>query len=130
MSGPNVRLADPLKSQAAALARSQGLSLNALVAIAVRNHLDSHQAGAGSDAAIAAPTQSLLAGVPGKALRIVQKSGSADLALRLDCPRRFKPSGLLGRDFFVEWRRSTDSRWYRDCDPRRIDLDEKKGVLA
>ncbi|MET7140084.1 hypothetical protein M3S04_03870 [Xanthomonas sp. PPL139] len=39
-TAPNVRLVDPLKTQAAARAKQLGISLNALVAIAVRQYLD------------------------------------------------------------------------------------------
>ncbi|WP_420009819.1 hypothetical protein [Xanthomonas sacchari] len=39
-TAPNVRLVDPLKTQAATRAKQLGISLNALVAIAVRQYLD------------------------------------------------------------------------------------------
>ncbi|MCW0379671.1 hypothetical protein NB697_002517 [Xanthomonas sacchari] len=39
-TAPNVRLVDPLKTQAAAKAKDLGISLNALVALAVRQYLD------------------------------------------------------------------------------------------
>lgn len=43
MTGPNVRVADPLRGEAAAFARSLGISLSALVAVAVRDYLDARQ---------------------------------------------------------------------------------------
>ncbi|QNH21311.1 hypothetical protein HEP73_02229 [Xanthomonas sp. GW] len=39
-TAPNVRLVDPLKTQAAAKAKDLGISLNALVSLAVRQYLD------------------------------------------------------------------------------------------
>ncbi|UKE52511.1 hypothetical protein KCU57_09810 [Xanthomonas translucens] len=39
-TAPNVRLVDPLKTQAAAKAKGLGISLNALVSLAVRQYLD------------------------------------------------------------------------------------------
>jgi len=43
-TAPNVRLVDPLKTQAAAMAKDLGISLNALVAFAVRQYLDGQAA--------------------------------------------------------------------------------------
>ena len=43
MSGPNVRLSDPLRGEAVAFARSIGISLSALVAVSVRDYLDARQ---------------------------------------------------------------------------------------
>ncbi|MBD4100507.1 toxin-antitoxin system HicB family antitoxin [Xanthomonas citri pv. citri] len=39
-TAPNVRLVEPLKSEASAKAKSLGISLNALVSMAVRQYLD------------------------------------------------------------------------------------------
>jgi hypothetical protein len=43
MAGPNVRLQEPLKTEAAGYAAGLGISLNALVAVAVRDYLDSRR---------------------------------------------------------------------------------------
>jgi len=43
VSAPNVRLIDPLKSEAAGFARGLGISLSALVAVAVRDYLDARR---------------------------------------------------------------------------------------
>jgi preprotein translocase subunit SecA len=44
MSAPNIRLADQLKGEATSYARAIGVSLNALVAVAVRDYLDARKA--------------------------------------------------------------------------------------
>ena len=43
MAGPNVRVQDELKAEAVAYARSLGISLNALVAVALREYLDARR---------------------------------------------------------------------------------------
>ncbi|CTP88097.1 hypothetical protein XTPLMG728_1793 [Xanthomonas translucens pv. poae] len=43
-TAPNVRLVDPLKTQAAAKAKDLGISLNALVSLAVRQYIDGQAA--------------------------------------------------------------------------------------
>jgi preprotein translocase subunit SecA len=55
-AAPNVRLVDPLKGDATRYARNLGVSLNALVAVAVRDYLDARapQAAAQATAAAAA----------------------------------------------------------------------------
>lgn len=55
MSAPNVRLTDPLKADAARYARSLGISLNALVAVAVRDYLDARRQEPGEEPASSPP---------------------------------------------------------------------------
>ena len=65
MTGPNVRLADPLKAEAAAYARRLGVSLNALAAVALREYLDRRAPPSPWPAPAAAPA------VPGVAAGVV-----------------------------------------------------------
>lgn len=55
MSALNLRLTPALKSEAAAYAKTLGISLNALVAVAVRDYLDARKAVSGSMPAAASP---------------------------------------------------------------------------
>jgi hypothetical protein len=57
MAGPNVRLVDGLKAEAAAYAAGLGISLNALVAVAVREYLDSKTRPHGSQSAQGDPRE-------------------------------------------------------------------------
>ena len=50
MAGPNVRIQDELKLEAAAYAARIGISLNALAAVALRDYLDSRSARPAGDA--------------------------------------------------------------------------------
>ena len=60
-TAPNVRLVDPLKTQAAAKAKDLGISLNALVSLAVRQYLDGQAAPSSQAHADDALTQILFA---------------------------------------------------------------------
>lgn len=107
MSGPNVRLAEPLKSQAATLARSRGQSLNAFVAEAVRAYL----AGSLEQDPVAATDGPSVAGgrsaspkPEGNGKKPI-RSGRYELQV-IACPLRAIPPGLLGADVYVEWQRS------------------------
>lgn len=64
MTGPNVRIADPLKAEAAAYARTIGISLNALVAVAVRDYLDARRPAVTAPAAAAVAAPAKLAPLP------------------------------------------------------------------
>lgn len=63
MTAPSIRLADAIKSEATAYARSVGVSLNALVAIAVRDYLDARKSKLPLPTAAASPA---LAGEPAR----------------------------------------------------------------
>ncbi|UYK82660.1 hypothetical protein NG829_10385 [Xanthomonas sacchari] len=62
-TAPNVRLVDPLKTQAAAKAKDLGISLNALVALAVRQYLDAQAVALSQSFAHDALAQILSAGL-------------------------------------------------------------------
>ena len=77
MSAVNLRLGAVLKDEAAAYAQALGISLNALVAVAVRDYLDARKAGqAAPDAGNGALATVPAAGValPSKAPRGVPKA--------------------------------------------------------
>lgn len=126
MSALNVRLPPALKSEAAAVARRSGISLNALVVLALQEKLDGM--------AQPSPNGALATVGDGSAIRpaldtgrhasgIAQDAPARPVHRRPDftCPRRFKPSGILGASFEIEYRRSIDWHWYRKCDRRNPD---------
>ncbi|MDQ1093170.1 antitoxin component of RelBE/YafQ-DinJ toxin-antitoxin module [Xanthomonas sacchari] len=86
-TAPNVRLVDPLKTQAAAKAKDLGISLNALVALAVRQYLDGHPQPSKPDA----DPQTLLAALKA----IDQAFASVDHQQR--APRQPAASAVGGR---------------------------------
>ncbi|CEJ49127.1 conserved hypothetical protein [Xanthomonas citri pv. bilvae] len=69
---PNVRLVEPLKSEASAKAKGLGISLNALVSMAVRQYLDGQSGDPSRDplvAALLAEVDKALATPPGRQKR-------------------------------------------------------------
>ena len=94
MSAPSIRLADGLKSEASAYARSLGVSLNALVAIAVRDYLDARKSKEPTPPAAASPAVAGVSARVAKAepLSSTQKSDSAwrvaaaKLGRNMPCP--------------------------------------------
>lgn len=109
MSRPTVWLPEPLKSAATLRAKAEGVTLNAFVARAVQAYLQ--------------PVSS------------DQKPDPLE-GDRFECPRRFQPTGLLGADFYVEWRRSlhagvlaSNREWYAKADPRQRKIERDCAVL-
>ncbi|WP_131453060.1 hypothetical protein [Xanthomonas citri] len=134
-TAPNVRLVEPLKSDASAKAKALGISLNALVSMAVRQYLDGQSGDPGRDplvAALLAEVDKALATPPGHQSRAPRQPGALALGGRgarsvrkprkgvyicsprqgsrlevfLTCSARFVPAGILGASFHVEYLRA------------------------
>ncbi|AGH77616.1 hypothetical protein QT562_21570 [Xanthomonas citri pv. citri] len=135
-TAPNVRLVEPLKSEASAKAKSLGISLNALVSMAVRQYLDGQSGDPGRDplvAALLAEVDKELAKAPapqnraprlvpggtigsGRGARPIRKPRKgvyicsprqgSRLEIFLTCSARFVPGGILGASFHVEYLRA------------------------
>jgi hypothetical protein len=91
MTAPSIRLADGLKSDATAYARGVGVSLNALVAIAVRDYLDARKSPPPVPTAASAQSAPARA-VPAQASSSAQKTeatwrtAAAKLGRNAPCP--------------------------------------------
>ncbi|CEH67996.1 hypothetical protein [Xanthomonas citri] len=110
-TAPNVRLVEPLKSEASAKAKSLGISLNALVSMAVRQYLDGQSGDPGRDPLVAAGTIGSGRGArpirkPRKGVYICSPRQGSRLEIFLTCSARFVPGGILGASFHVEYLRA------------------------
>jgi hypothetical protein len=84
-TAPNVRLVEPLKSEASAKAKDLGISLNALVSMAVRQYLDGQSCDPARDPLVAtlfAELDKAMATPPGRQKRALRQPGASALGGR------------------------------------------------